>query len=273
MYEFQKVDKGFRITSLYTGFSATREKGFHFVGENHDFWEIVCVLEGKLLAAADEQVFVLEKGQAIVHNPMQFHNISCTQECGTEFAIFTFEAKNMPQLQNKVYQIEDLSEVYELCRLANKYFYFKDVIHFDGLKYDLNRAMRFVKRLELFILNLHESVSEDYVLKTASARNYLYIVQLLNQNLSKRLTVKEIAALCNMSAVGVQKTFAKYAGIGVMEFFNRLKIKNAKILLEKGCSVKETALMLGFEDPNYFSTVFKRITGNSPLKEKIKQID
>ncbi len=272
MYKFQRVDNGFRIVSLYTGFSAVREKDFHFRGENHDFWEIVCVTDGKLQAAADDRVFILEKGQAIVHNPMQFHNISCTQGCGVEIVIFTFEAVNMPQLQNKVYQIEDLSEVYELCRLARKYFNFSDEIHFDGFKYDLNHALRFVKRLELFILSLNENRSKDYILQSASAKNYLEVVHILNQNVSERLSVEDIAVLCNMSAVGIQKNFAKYAGVGVMEFFNRLKVKKAKALLQSGCSVKETALRLGFTDPNYFSTVFKRITGNSPQKEKRKQI-
>ena len=51
-----------------------------------------------------------------------------------------------------------------------------------------------------------------------------------------------------------------------MEYFNRLKIEKAKQYLKEGNSVKETALRLGFYDTNYFSTVFKRITGNSPNK-------
>ena len=35
-------------------------------------------------------------------------------------------------------------------------------------------------------------------------------------------------------------------------------------LLNEGNSVTETALKLGFQDPNYFSTVFKRFMGVSP---------
>ena len=34
--------------------------------------------------------------------------------------------------------------------------------------------------------------------------------------------------------------------------------------LQEGKSVKETAHLLGFNDQNYFSTVFKRITGTPP---------
>ncbi|MBR2043868.1 MAG: AraC family transcriptional regulator [Clostridia bacterium] len=49
-----------------------------------------------------------------------------------------------------------------------------------------------------------------------------------------------------------------------MEYFNNIKIRKAIEHLKEGFSVKETAIALGFSDPNYFSTVFKRITGNPP---------
>jgi AraC-like DNA-binding protein len=36
--------------------------------------------------------------------------------------------------------------------------------------------------------------------------------------------------------------------------------------LQQGHSVKETALILGYRDQNYFSTAFKRITGHAPSR-------
>ena len=67
-----------------------------------------------------------------------------------------------------------------------------------------------------------------------------------------------------MSNINLQKTFSKYAGVGVMEYFNRAKMQRATEVLRLGASVKEAALQVGFHDQNYFSTVFKRITGRSP---------
>ena len=46
---------------------------------------------------------------------------------------------------------------------------------------------------------------------------------------------------------------------------NRLEI--ARELLRDGYTVGETALMLGYQDQNYFSTVYKRQFGISPGKE------
>ncbi|MBQ2754988.1 MAG: helix-turn-helix transcriptional regulator, partial [Clostridia bacterium] len=58
--------------------------------------------------------------------------------------------------------------------------------------------------------------------------------------------------------------FTKCTGIGIKTYFNKLKVNKAKVLLKEGNSVSDTAYALGFTDQNYFSTMFKRITGNPP---------
>ena len=86
----------------------------------------------------------------------------------------------------------------------------------------------------------------------------------LENNVTKPLSVPEIAKMCNMSEINLKKTFSKYSGMGVIKYFNRLKIAEATEMIKNGMSVAETAAALGFANQNYFSTVFKRITGNSP---------
>ena len=45
-----------------------------------------------------------------------------------------------------------------------------------------------------------------------------------------------------------------------------MKIKKSKEYLIEGRSVTETAMILGFNTSDYFSTVFKKFNGVSPLK-------
>lgn len=268
MYKFLKVENNPRITHLYSGFTAVREAGYHYPGESHDFWELVCVIDGKFQATAGDRVFLIEKGQAILHSPMQFHTINCSQGTDAEIIIFSFKGYNIPQLQDNVCNINDINAVKELFAYAQKAFCFDD-IYFACVKENENTALKFVKRLEQFLLKLADNLVDPNVLTTQGARNYNTVIQKLNENIDKRLSVKEIAEACNMSAVGVQKTFSRFAGIGVMEYFNRLKVVKAKELLAEGSSVKEVALKLGFYDPNYFSTVFKRIEGTTPESFKV----
>lgn len=56
--------------------------------------------------------------------------------------------------------------------------------------------------------------------------------------------------------------------MGVIHYFNHLKIMAATEMLKNGLTVKETATALGFANQNYFSTVFKRITWSAPTHYK-----
>ena len=101
---------------------------------------------------------------------------------------------------------------------------------------------------------------------SSGAENYRKIVQVLEEHLEERMTLGKVAELCQMSEAAVKKTFSRYAGIGLMTYFNQIKIRRAIRLLEEGKSVSQTAQMLGFADQNYFSMEFKRVTGSAPTK-------
>ena len=88
------------------------------------------------------------------------------------------------------------------------------------------------------------------------------------ENLNKRLTVNKLAELCSMSVATVEKTMFKFSRCGALAFFNALKIRHAKEFLAEGKSVKETALLLGFSNQNYFSARFKKATGIYPTAWK-----
>ena len=96
----------------------------------------------------------------------------------------------------------------------------------------------------------------------------MFILSVLEQNIYRKLTISQIAKLCNMSESNLKKVFNKYAAKGIMNYFNTIKIKKAAQCIGSGMSIKETACLLGFSDQNYFSTVFKRVMGVSPAKYK-----
>ena len=66
--------------------------------------------------------------------------------------------------------------------------------------------------------------------------------------------------------------FKKCKGISFSEYLRDIRIKHAVFLIEQGIiSVKNLALLSGFDDVLYFSKVFKKVMGKSPLlflKEK-----
>ena len=271
MYKRLPLKQKIRIDALYTLFSDTREPNYHFEGERHNFWEIVCVLDGKVGVASENELYTLSEGQAVIHTPMEFHNI-WSENCKNTVFIFSFDG-TIPELKHKVYNFgaTERALISEIIDLFPKTFKYTGLI-MNNVKYGMeNEAEKILKKLELLIISLINNSEVDVLdLDTKSAQNYLNIISALNNNINVNLTIEEIADLCNMSQSNLKKTFRKYSGVGIIKYFNELKIEKAQKLLKEGYNVKETATALGYTDQNYFSVVFKRITGYSPIKYKNK---
>ncbi|ARV07838.1 hypothetical protein BTO04_14530 [Polaribacter sp. SA4-10] len=87
---------------------------------------------------------------------------------------------------------------------------------------------------------------------------------LLN-NLDKNFSLNDIATKYNYSKSHLQKRFKFETGYPLMYFFNFKKIQQASEYLNfTDLSVKEISFKVGFQDPLYFSRMFKSYLGKSP---------
>ncbi len=257
-------NENLELTALYTAFAATRDSDYRYGGESHNFWEIVIVTKGEIGVTAEKNVFYLKKGQAILHPPNEFHNLwSAKNEAS--IVIFTFCAKHLPLPRSQIFEIRDPSEPLSILKEIETAFDMQKSYAIkirDGCEVGAAIA---VKRLELFLLRaLTADTERERGHTSQSAKNYAAVVRFLEKNLHRNLCVREIAANCNIGEVNLKKTFSRYAGMGVMAYFNALKIRAATKMLEQGATVCETAEALGFANQNYFSTVFTRVMGRSP---------
>ena len=63
--------------------------------------------------------------------------------------------------------------------------------------------------------------------------------------------------------------FKKETGSNFSEYLNKVRIDNAKLLLENDdLPLIEVSLLCGFEDQSYFTKIFKKLTGTTPKKYK-----
>lgn len=89
----------------------------------------------------------------------------------------------------------------------------------------------------------------------------------IEEHLTDRIELEQLAACCGLSVSWMKAKFRDQIGMSPRDYINRRKVERAKVLLEEGAlSVTEIAFMLDFGSSNYFSTVFKRITGLSPTE-------
>ncbi len=262
-----KIENQLKITDLYTAFSVEHTPEYNFRGESHDFWELMIVLDGAVGAFVNSEVHYFGKGQCVLYEPMTFHNVWIENEENATIAVFTFSTEGKSPLLPGVYEIDDDDCAFAKSILGEIYASFNvqgiSVLGVnDGCEL---MAVTAVKRLELLLLDIMgKHKPAEISNKPKRAKVFEQIIKVLEENVEKDLSAEDIARSCNISVSYLQKIFMKYVGMGVIAYFNRMKITYAIIMLQDGMSVGEVSDRLGFSNPNYFSTVFKRIKGESP---------
>ena len=88
---------------------------------------------------------------------------------------------------------------------------------------------------------------------------------LLADNVTTHLDIDWLSRSLGLGYSRFRQMFKKHTGVSPYQYFLDLKIARAKELLQsRQHSVKEVAFMLSFEDPYYFSHLFKKKTGHPP---------
>lgn len=111
------------------------------------------------------------------------------------------------------------------------------------------------------VFGSHPVLSEEY-------RKMQHVIDHILGNLDKPLPVEELARISGLSRAHFSRAFAASEGMPPAEFVLQKRLQRAVKLLTKTADlpVKEVAILSGFEDPNYFAKVFRRVFGASPTE-------
>ncbi len=95
----------------------------------------------------------------------------------------------------------------------------------------------------------------------------LNIKNYVKVHLSSKITLSDVSKHTHYSIPHCEMVFKQTTGLSIMEYIIKKRISLAKTLLLEGVlSLPEIANTVGFNDYNYFSRVFKKEVGVSPLR-------
>lgn len=84
----------------------------------------------------------------------------------------------------------------------------------------------------------------------------------IRANITRRLTVAEVAAHVGINKNYLTNIFSETVGMPLVEYVNRLKLNHVtELILRRGCGIREAAEQVGIDNANYVSRMFKKYYG------------
>ena len=107
---------------------------------------------------------------------------------------------------------------------------------------------------------------EHFLRKDLSNEDKLkHAVRYIEKNFKNNITLKDVADYMNFSNTYFSKSFKKYVGVNFNKYITQIRIEEAKRVLEEtSMSINDLAFDMGYNEPNYFCKVFKKMEGITP---------
>lgn len=252
---------------------------FEGIAESHDFWELVYVDYGELIAVGGERRHLLRSGDVIFHEPGETHNIFANNSFAASVILsFSSASQDLSFFRGKHFSLSDserrlLGEVFQqgtqLFEAPYNVMDQKRLVNKAGANYGAEQL--FKSHLEQFLIHLirghfeQASPVEPQPLTLQNSALTEQIISVLSRHIYGRVTLSEISREIAFSPSYLEKEFKRCTARSVMEYYNHMKISEAKRLISH-CqySFTEIADKLGFGSIHYFSRLFKSCTGMPP---------
>lgn len=118
---------------------------------------------------------------------------------------------------------------------------------------------------QLFIL-IHRQLNTCIKIKDVFLTEEIDLASMyFNEHYNEEISVEEYAASRHMSINWFIRVFKQYTGTTPMQYVLSIRIANAQNSLEAtDCNIAEISSMVGYDNPLYFSRIFKKQRGLSP---------
>jgi AraC-like DNA-binding protein len=223
----------------------------------HGFWEIICVRHGTGLLRSRAARHPLEAGTLCLIPPREPHMENSDSAIDLIWMGFQLGSDaGGPQRIEPVTSLELSDETERLWLLAEQ--------GRDGSGAEIDgRARAIVARLRRLQVTGAEEKGGDVIERA---------IRHIHNHFPEVIAVPAMVRQLGCSEGYFHRLFRKRTGRTPMGYLTEVRMRHARRLLEEtALPIKEIATLAGFEDPLYFSRVFRKEAGLSPAPYRERQ--
>lgn len=286
MFKMQPIKKDIEIDGFNSIYCFEFSKDFTHTPEKHDFWEMVYVDVGEIIAVTNGVGCELGCGKVIFHEPNEIHaHISNNKVSNNMLVIsFTSHSDAMSFFRRKTFTLDKTEKTLlklfvgeaknALGKIPDDYEQKGDLSLKNARPCSVQLMECYFTELLLQLLRSGDETFENiHQTKTTRTIAENSISEMIKDFMEKKLCSDlNLSELCSHFLIGksqLSKIFIENCGKSPMAYYTDLKMNEAKRLLrEDALTVSEISRELGFPSIHGFSRSFKKNVGVSPTDYK-----
>jgi len=228
----------------------------------HDGFEIYYLIKGEVRYFLDNKIFNLSAGDIILIPPNTLHKTNIISDIPAERLLIDFTSQFFKKNDN-----DPLFSGFNSFLVENPQQYTKILTCIEDEFLSQNPQYEDMIRSLLSIFLISQSRSATTHNNDRHSPFIERIINYINENYSENISLDSLSDKFSISKNYLSKLFKSKTGFGINEYLNIIRIKNARhLIISTNFSMSKISTLCGFNDSNYFSTVFKKNHGMSPIK-------
>ena len=226
----------------------TYEKKYAIQKHSHPCYELVYYMNGKGITSISDKTYHFTSNTFTLTRPDESHDESADQETSIMFIGFTTNYEFSSGIYTDLHG-EVLQTMLEIDKeMKNKQPLYQSILNVLTEKLLLHILRLYPKK------NFHES-------------NFEYILNYINSNANKNISVQQIAYNLGYNYDYLRQLFVKQMGQTLKSYIMELKIDKVKTyLLTTEYTLDKIAEITGFSSASHMCMTFKKDTGLSPME-------
>lgn len=235
----------------------------------HSHYEIYYLRKGKAKYFIDNITFDINEGDMVLIPPYVIHRTAYIEGGELERLLITFTLDFMEKNEDDaVFKCFD-----RYCiKKADVYKSLINSIEAENTNSD-EFSDELIKNYITTLLIRLSRITEKNSFEIDAPSFIQKITEYITENYSTEITLDELSTRFSVSKSHLSRQFKAITGFGLNEYITIVRVKNAeRLILTTDLSMTEIATACGFNDSNYFSSVFKKLKGIPPLKFRINNL-